>query len=260
MYGYVYLIKNMVNGRPYVGSHAGSYFDKNYYGSGNNIKKAIKKYGRQFFRRKILFRAKNYDDLMSAETYFIKKIINKYGDRAYNIALDGRRCMLGRKHKPETIKFYSESRRGENNPMYGVRMIGKDNPNYGRKHSEEFKRRISEMKRGKGGVSHHNYGLVRSDDFKKKVSASKKGQGVKDDFITKIFLENNIYYSDMPKWAQMIVASYRSGSWQKEKTVHSNIDRLCSFLGIGRYSKEIISRYSKNKNYYKEDVRYVKCR
>ena len=46
-HGYVYLTKNLVNGKVYVGSHSKGIRNKRYLGSGKNIKKAIKKYGRE---------------------------------------------------------------------------------------------------------------------------------------------------------------------------------------------------------------------
>lgn len=40
---------------------------------------------------------------------------------------------------------------GELNHFYGVRMVGGQNPFYGRKHTEETKQKISENRKGKGG-------------------------------------------------------------------------------------------------------------
>ena len=49
------------------------------------------------------------------------------------------------------VKIWSEqakeSRKGKNNPMYGVRFMGKDNPFFNKKHTEETKRKISETKK-----------------------------------------------------------------------------------------------------------------
>ena len=46
---YIYLTKNIVNGKSYVGKHTyrgKDSFDKNYLGSGYLLKRAIKKYGK----------------------------------------------------------------------------------------------------------------------------------------------------------------------------------------------------------------------
>lgn len=41
---------------------------------------------------------------------------------------------------------------GDKNPMYGIRNFGEDNHFYGKKHSDETKRKISESRKGKGGM------------------------------------------------------------------------------------------------------------
>jgi hypothetical protein len=51
---YVYCVTNLLNGRKYIGSHAG-FVDDNYLGSGVIIKKAISKYGSRNFKKQILW-------------------------------------------------------------------------------------------------------------------------------------------------------------------------------------------------------------
>lgn len=59
----------------------------------------------------------------------------------------------GKTHSEEFRREISERNRelyrGKNNPMYGVHRFGKDSPHYGKKHSEETKKRLSELKKGK---------------------------------------------------------------------------------------------------------------
>ena len=62
--------------------------------------------------------------------------------------------MWGKKATEETRRKLSEAKRGKNHPMYG--RTGKDHPLYGKKLSKEHCRKISEaVGRGK---NHHNYG------------------------------------------------------------------------------------------------------
>lgn len=56
--------------------------------------------------------------------------------------------MKGYKHTEETKKKLSESRKGNKNPMYG--MKGKLNPFFGKRHTKETKNKIS-IKNWKGG-------------------------------------------------------------------------------------------------------------
>ena len=58
---------------------------------------------------------------------------------------------------------------------------GKDNPNYGRKHSEEAKKKIGDAQRGelnhmygKRGDKHHSYGTKLSDEVVNKISNTVK--------------------------------------------------------------------------------------
>ncbi|MBA7652784.1 hypothetical protein ES703_60623 [subsurface metagenome] len=86
----------------------------------------------------------------------------------------------GKKHTEETKRKMSESRKGENSPMYGRqhtedskrkisekrkgKCVGKDNPMFGRHLTEETKRKISENRKGKGiGRKPWNTGLTKDD-------------------------------------------------------------------------------------------------
>jgi len=65
-----------------------------------------------------------------------------------------------------------DTRRKQSDVMVG-RYIGKNNPNYGKKHSEETKRKISEMQKGEKG---NFYGKTHSKEMKEKFSEQKKGK------------------------------------------------------------------------------------
>ena len=51
---------------------------------------------------------------------------------------------IGRKHSEESKSKMSEAQKGEKNTMFG--KTGKENPFYGKKHSEEFKKMIKEVR------------------------------------------------------------------------------------------------------------------
>ena len=65
---YVYQITNLINNKKYIGKHSGELNDS-YLGSGENIKNAIKKYGKENFRKDILYIAQ------TEEEADVKKII-----------------------------------------------------------------------------------------------------------------------------------------------------------------------------------------
>lgn len=67
---YIYEIKNLINGKTYIGRscHSSQKCDKNYFGSGPLIKQAIKKYGKENFQKTILYDGiKNKEDIIILE-------------------------------------------------------------------------------------------------------------------------------------------------------------------------------------------------
>lgn len=69
---YIYLTTNLINDKKYIGQHYGEINDT-YIGSGNSLKKAILKYGKENFKKEILEICKNYEDLNIAEKQWILK-------------------------------------------------------------------------------------------------------------------------------------------------------------------------------------------
>lgn len=111
----------------------------------------------------------------------------------------------GKKHKEESKKKMSESRKGDKNHAFGKKMsketkiklsishtgkkysserieqmkitfAGKNNPNYGKKASDETRKKISESLKGekhpmygKKGINHYNYGRIVSEETREKI-------------------------------------------------------------------------------------------
>lgn len=69
----IYKVTNLINGRIYVGKKIN--IKQDYYGSGKLIKLAIKKYGKQNFKREILQKClKGLEEYNKSEKYWIKKL------------------------------------------------------------------------------------------------------------------------------------------------------------------------------------------
>lgn len=181
IYGYIYITENLINGKKYIGRHVSKDFGDNYLGSGVIISRAIKKYGKNNFKKKILYVAYSKDELKFAEKLFIRARNAAKNLNYYNIA-DGEdpyagydeidklllsykikqglanmsderkkqrlvkisKSQIGKKLSLETRKKISEKSKGSNNGFYGKR------------HSEEFKRKQSERKKKITGSLHRN--------------------------------------------------------------------------------------------------------
>lgn len=78
-------------------------------------------------------------------------------------------AMYGKHHTEETKRKLSEAKRGENNPMYG--RSGEKAPNYGKQWSEETREKFLAAN---SGENHWMYGKRHSEETKKKMSMARK--------------------------------------------------------------------------------------
>lgn len=186
MRGKIYKTTNLVNGMIYVGQTTKD--DENYLGSGFYIIKAVKKYGRENFKREIL-----KDDIPSQklldvwEFVFIKKLRATDPRIGYNI-LPGtandfgcgspsklprvrakikksrqntsdevrdkiRKYWTGRKHSEETRKKMSEKRRLRESPSKGKKWTLEQRKRLSdirklQRHSDETKKLLSRLNKG----------------------------------------------------------------------------------------------------------------
>lgn len=136
MYGYIYRTTNTVNGKTYVGQHKAGSFDANYLGSGRLLKLAISKYGRRAFTVEVLQWCATKEELDLVEIDQIQ-YHREQGLAEYNIAPGG-------------------STPGA--------MCGKDNPFFGRKHSDETKRHLSRLASLRRGVNSPLFGVPKSTE------------------------------------------------------------------------------------------------
>ena len=87
MYGFIYCVENIINGKKYVGKRVvkNNIKDNSYLGSGLIIKNAIKKYGIDNFHREILCECDNKEELEENEIYYIG-VLNTTYPNGYNIS------------------------------------------------------------------------------------------------------------------------------------------------------------------------------
>jgi group I intron endonuclease len=150
-YGYIYKTTNLVNGKIYIGQRKGK-FSLSYFGSGLIIKRALKKEGKEAFKREFIVYASNKEQLDFLERKFIKDYRELLGRvNLYNIT-DGGVGFRG-KHTLVSRNKISQAMKGKISPLIGRRepleqRIKIGNKLRGIKRSLEFKIKISKTLTG----------------------------------------------------------------------------------------------------------------
>ena len=90
-YGFIYITTNLINNKKYIGQKKldnGSRW-KSYLGSGVHLQKAIKKYGKENFKREIIDYANSLEELNVLERYYIEKYNAVESKEFYNVIEGG---------------------------------------------------------------------------------------------------------------------------------------------------------------------------
>lgn len=69
MYGYIYKTTNLINNKIYIGKHKSEIFDIKYKGSGQILKSAFIKYGKNNFSCSVIDYANSLEELNKKEIY-----------------------------------------------------------------------------------------------------------------------------------------------------------------------------------------------
>lgn len=85
---YLYQVRNLVNGKIYVGAHTTTNLDDGYMGSGLGIRRAIEKYGLENFEKTILFFFTSKEELFQKEAEIVNTRFVKRED-TYNMTEGG---------------------------------------------------------------------------------------------------------------------------------------------------------------------------
>ncbi len=110
----VYKTTNLINGKIYVGKDEGR--NPGYLGSGDILKKAIEKYGKENFKKEILEICNIQEQLCEREKFWIKKLDARNPEIGYNIMEGGQGVgsfWFGKKRPIEQNKKHSEFMKGK---------------------------------------------------------------------------------------------------------------------------------------------------
>jgi len=182
MHYIVYKIKNLANDKIYIGVHQTEDLNDGYMGSGTILQKAIEKYGKEKFKKEILFELNSEDEMFLKEAELVNEKFVQRKD-TYNLMTGG---LGGRSVSLESRMKMSKVRSGENNYKWGKHLSeetkkkisenhadcsGENNSFYGKHHTEETKKKISESKSGKcTGKNNPMYGKNHTEETKIKMS------------------------------------------------------------------------------------------
>lgn len=213
MYGYIYVITNLINGKQYIGKHKSSQFDPKYKGSGRRLNLAYKKYGEENFKQEVLFPCFSEEELNAEEAFLIDFFDCVASDHFYNEFPGGHGGFpagefspnYGKKQSAETIAkraeklkgrtFSEESRAKISASLTGVKHTPgrakkaadarRGKPSNFKDHhmSEDSRKKMSESLSGsnhplygKFGPDNPNYGKSRTAEQRAKISAGKLGK------------------------------------------------------------------------------------
>ena len=166
-YGFIYITTNMCNGKRYLGRKKFSEDWEYYLGSGAIFKKAIDKYGRDNFKREIIDIAFSENELNQKEYEYSVFLNVVDSDDWYNLVYGGG-ATSGYHMSDETKLKISKSRKGK--------LLGEENPRYGKPIPEDIKDKIRQANKKKTGENNHMYGKHHTEETKEKMSNALKGK------------------------------------------------------------------------------------
>ena len=145
MYYIIYKTVNLINGKYYIGKHQTENLNDGYLGSGKYLKKDIRKYGKVYFIKEVLFIFDNELEMNSKEKELVTESVVK-DRKSYNLGVGGeggphflgkfhseetknklKKFNLGKKHsslsKEKMSNFWKENSKGSKNSQYGTMWI-----------------------------------------------------------------------------------------------------------------------------------------
>jgi hypothetical protein len=183
-----------VNGKQYIGRD--SHNNPNYLGSGPLLKKAIKKYGKENFKKEVIEECSSFEQMVEREEHWLNYYDVGNNPMFYNLQNSGKgvqhtyeiRKKIGAKSRgripsTETRKKMGLSRSGEKNGMYGRVHSDETLKKIKQKRSlqtfsEETRKRISESKIGERNFM---YGKNHTEETKQKIRELKLGKTLSDE-------------------------------------------------------------------------------
>lgn len=160
LFGFIYITTNLINGKKYIGQRKLTNGWTYYFGSGKLIKMAIKKYGKENFKRNIVEYGYSQEELNNLEIKWINK---------YNAV--------------------------ENNEFYNLADGGKSGNKLAYMTDEEMNEYKEKLSRSIGNSEAHKKAIQRThrtQEFREKISRSRKGKPLSEKAKAKLKTEKRL--------------------------------------------------------------------
>lgn len=193
----IYITINLINYKIYIGQD--SYDNPNYLGSGKILKNAIALYGKENFKKGILYRCSSKEEMNEKEKYYIKLFNSTNLEIGYNIHPGGNAArnpsklhgkknhFYGKKHSPEVVEIIRKANIGNKNAKghtktpEGIEKIRRTH--FGKKQSIEHAKKSANSRKGikmpdhvKEILKKVNTGKPLTQETKDKLSLSMRGR------------------------------------------------------------------------------------
>lgn len=189
----IYKITNLINNKIYIGKHQTNNLDDDYLGSGKMLQRALKKYGKENFKREILFTFSSEQEMNQKEAELVTEDFCARED-TYNICPGGQGGWgyvnsLPRKPNPMRSEISIQKRRITINFKYGNNYY----KNIGKIGSEKFKSLIKEEEFYSSYLEKHKNSLPKDHQIGNKNSQyGKKFKFVNNGIVNKKILLNDL--------------------------------------------------------------------
>lgn len=159
---FIYEVTNLINNKKYRGFHKTNNIEDSYLGSGPAIKNAIKKYGKENFKREILEYCNSFEELLVREEFFVNEEWVKRND-TYNMRIGGKQS-IGR-----LTGLTEESKKKISETLKSKYASGEVKGTKGSKRTNEQKQKMSKIQK-------EIYNSEKGIKLREKLSILKKGK------------------------------------------------------------------------------------
>ena len=185
----IYIHKNKINGKVYIGQTSQRpekrWDNGRGYETSSKFYKAIQKYGWDNFEHIILYTNLTLEEANQKEQELIKQYKACDDNFGYNITCGGHNFTHSEETKQKIgaanhIALQGNKWSEHQRELISKMFTGEGNPFYGKHHTEESKRLISEHRKGKrAGEEHPMYGKHHTEKSLQKMSEGRRNKGGK---------------------------------------------------------------------------------